>query len=129
MRNSVRVVLAAGLTALAAAAAAQGTGWHTIGQAKAAADSAKVVIAARGEPRNREIMFCIDGHGMNLLNATIAFEGGRTQSIKINERLADGRCSRGRPLSGRNKGAQSAEITYDPASLAGGTARVQLFVR
>ena len=128
MRVSVGSVLAAGLAALAGAAAAQ-SGWQGIGQAVAPADAGKVTIAARGEPRNREIMFCVEGHAMRLLNATLHFQGGGTQSVRINERLADGRCSRGANLTGRKHGVESAEVAYDQAILAGGSARVQLYVR
>jgi len=130
MRNSSKAALAAGLTAMAAVAAAQGgTGWHGIGQATAPPDAASVTIPAHGEPRDREIMFCIEGHAMRLNQATLHFQGGGTQTMRISERLADGGCSVGKNLSGHNHAVESADVTYDQAILAGGTARVQLFVR
>jgi hypothetical protein len=125
-----RAALAACLTTLAAAAAAQsGSGWYGIGQAAAPPDAGSVTIAAHGDPRNREIMFCVEGHAMRLNMATLHFPGGGTQSVRISERLADGGCSAGKTLSGHNHAVESAEVTYDQAILAGGTARVQLFVR
>jgi hypothetical protein len=130
MRISMKAVPAAGLAALAVAAAAQGgSGWYGIGQAPAPADAASVTIAARGESRNREIMFCVEGHVMRLNQATLHFQEGGTQVIRISERVADGGCSRGKGLSGHNHAVESAEVTYDQAMLAGGAARVQLFVR
>lgn len=123
---------AAALICLASAGPAMaqsGTGWYGIGQAPAAPDAASVTVAARGEPRNREIMFCVEGHAMRLGDATLHFQGGGTQSIHISERIADGGCSRGKTLSGRNRAVESADVTYDQAILAGGSARVQLFVR
>jgi hypothetical protein len=116
-------------TAATAAVAQSGSGWYGIGQAPAPADAASVTIAAHGEPRNREIMFCVEGHVMRLNTAMLHFQGGGTQSIRISERVADGGCSRGKSLSGHNHAVESAEVTYDRAMLAGGTARVQLFVR
>ena len=130
MRISMRAALAAGLAALAAAAAAQsGTGWHEIGQAATPAGAGSVTVTAQGSDRDREIMFCIEGHAMRLNMATLHFQGGGTQSIRISERLADGGCSAGKSLSGHSHAVESAEVTYDQAILAGGTAQVQLFVR
>jgi hypothetical protein len=127
MKQAMKV---AWIAALAGPALAQsGTGWYGIGQAEAPVSAASVTIAAHGEARNREIMFCIEGHVMRLNQATLHFQGGGTQSIRINERVADGGCSRGKNLSGRNRVVESAEVTYDQAILAGGSASVQLFVR
>jgi len=124
-----RAVAIACLAAAGPALAQGGTGWHGIGQAAVAPDAASVTIAAHGEPRDREIMFCVDGHAMRLGDAILHFQGGGTQSIHISERIADGGCSRGKSLSGRNRAVESAEVTYDQAILAGGSAHVQLFVR
>ena len=124
-----RAIAVACLATATAAVAQSGSGWYGIGQAPAPADAASVTIAARGEPRNREIMFCVEGHVMRLNTAMLHFQGGGTQSIRIGERVADGGCSRGKSLSGHNHAVESAEVTYDQAMLAGGTARVQLFVR
>ena len=130
MRISSKAALAAGLAIMAGGAMAQGgTGWHGIGQAVAPTDAGSVTIAAHGEPRDREIMFCVEGHAMRLNQAVLHFQGGGTQSMRISERLADGGCSVGKSLSGHNHAVESAEVTYDQATLAGGTARVQLFVR
>lgn len=130
MNISKRAIAVAWITALAAPAAGQsGSGWYGIGQAAAPADAASVTIAARGESTNREIMFCVEGHVMRLNQATLHLQGGGTQTIRIIQRVADGGCSRGRSLSGRNRAVESAEVTYDQAVLAGGTAHVQLFVR
>jgi hypothetical protein len=117
------------LSAAGPALAQSGTGWHGIGQATAAPDAGAVHIAATGGTRDREIMFCVEGHIMRLNEAVLHFQGGGTQSIRISERVADGGCSRGKTLSGHNHAVESADVTYDQAILAGGSARVQLFVR
>lgn len=115
---------------LAAPALAQsGTGWHGIGQAVAPTDAGSVTIAAHGEAGDHEIMVCIEGHVMRLNQATLHFQGGGTQGLRFSERVADGGCSIGKSLTGRNRAVESADVTYDQAILAGGTARVQLFVR
>jgi hypothetical protein len=74
-------------------------------------------------------MFCVEGHVMRLNTAMLHFQGGGTQEIRVNERVGDGGCSRGKTLSGHNHAVESAVVTYDQAVLAGGTVRVQLFVR
>jgi hypothetical protein len=129
MITSKRAVAILCLAVAGPALAQSGTGWHGIGQAPAAPDAGSVTIAARGESRDREVMFCIEGHAMRLGDAMLHFQGGGTQSIRISERIADGGCSRGKTLSGRNRALESAEVTYDQAVLAGGSVRVQLFVR
>ena len=129
MSISKRAIALACLAAAGPAFAQSGSGWYGIGQTETAAGAASVTIAARGEPRNREIMFCVEGHIMRLSDATLHFQGGGTQSIRISERIADGGCSRGKSLSGHNHAVESADVTYDTAILAGGSARVQLFVR
>ena len=124
-----RAIIVACLAAAGPALAQSGTGWHGIGQAVAPANAGSVSVTATGEAGNREIMFCVEGHVMRLNQATLHFPGGGTQSIRINERVADGGCSRGKSIAGRSHAIESAEVTYDQAILAGGTARVQLFVR
>jgi hypothetical protein len=119
-----------GLVAAPAVAVAQGgSGWHGIGQATAPADAGSVTVAAHGEAGDHELMFCIEGHVMRLNQATLHFQGGGSQTIRISERIADGGCSVGHGLSGRNHAVESADVTYEQATLAGGTARIQLFVR
>jgi hypothetical protein len=129
MNMSKRALALACLAAAGPAMAQSGSGWYGIGQAAAAPNAGSVAIAAHGDPHNREIMFCVEGHIMRLGDATLHFQGGGTQSIHISERIADGGCSRGKTLSGRNHVVESAEVTYDRAILAGGTAHVQLYVR
>jgi hypothetical protein len=129
MSKSKRAFAVACLAAATPALAQSGSGWYGIGQALAPVDAGGVTIAAHGEPRNREIMFCVEGHVMRLGDATLHFQGGGTQSIHISERVADGGCSRGKTLSGHNHAVESAEVTYDRAILAGGAAHVQLYVR
>jgi hypothetical protein len=129
MTMSKRAFALACLMAAGPAVAQSGSGWYGIGQAAAAPGAGSVAIAAHGEPRNHEIMFCVEGHIMRLGDAVLHFQGGGTQSIHISERVADGGCSRGKSLSGHNHAVESAEVTYDQAILAGGAARVQLFVR
>jgi hypothetical protein len=130
MSISKRALAAACLAAAAGPAMGQGgSGWHGIGQATAPADAASVTVAATGGDRDHEIMFCVEGHVMRLGDVTLHFQGGGTQSSRISERVADGGCSRGKTLSGHSHAVVSADVTYDRAVLAGGTARVQLFVR
>ena len=126
-----RIALAAtlALAAPAMAVAQGGSGWYGIGQATAPADAGSVTIAAHGDPGNHELMFCIEGHIMRLNQATLHFQGGGSQTIRISERIADGGCSVGHGLTGRNHAVESADVTYEQALLAGGTARIQLFVR
>ena len=130
MSISPRGVALACTMALAAPAVAQsGSGWHGIGQALAPTDAGSVTVAAHGEANNHELMICIEGHVMRLNQATLHLQGGGTQVMRFNARVADGGCSDGKSLNGRSHAVESVDVTYDQAVLAGGTAHVQLFVR
>jgi hypothetical protein len=131
MSISPRRIALAWTIMLASPVAAQssGTGWHGIGQAVAPADAGSVTVATHAEANNHEFMVCIEGHVMRINQATLHFEGGGTQVMRIGERVADGGCSAGKSLSNHNHALESADVTYDQALLAGGTSRVQLFVR
>jgi len=130
MSISPRGVALACTLALAAPAVAQsGSGWHGIGQSVAPADAGSVTVTTHAETNNHEFMVCIEGHIMRVNQATLHFEGGGTQMMRISERVADGGCSAGKSLNIRNHALESVDVTYDQALLAGGSARVQLFVR
>ena len=119
--------LAAMLAACAAPALAQ-TGWTTVGHAALAAEAGIATITPRWQPQFREIMFCTEDHDVRLLDAAIRFRDGRTQTIKIRARVADGGCSRMASV-GRNRDIAGVDIAYDPASLGGGRARLLFSAR
>lgn len=122
-------MLAVCLTALAAPALAQ-SGWTGIGHAVATPEAGSVTINARGEARQREIMFCVEGHLLRLNEAVLHFQDGATQNVRLRQRIADGRCSRMASLSGgRNRILVTADVSYDPATLEGARTEVQIFVR
>lgn len=121
-------MLALCLTALAAPAFAQ-SGWTGIGHAAATPEAGSVTVPARGEARQREIMFCVEGHLLRINEAVLHYEGGATQNIRLRQRVADGGCSRMGTLSGRNRILVSADVAYDPATLEGSRTLVQIFVR
>ena len=125
--------LGRGLVAAAALIAAMPvlaqSGWTHIGEAVAGADARSATIAPRGDPRYREVMVCVEGHVIRLNDTVIHYQDGRTQTLQLRARVADGGCSRMSEVGGRNRLIQSAEIGYDPATLQGGRATVQLFAR
>jgi len=113
---------------LAAPALAQ-SGWTGIGHAPATPEAGSVTVPARGGARQREIMFCVEGHLVRLNEAVLHYEGGAIQNLRLRQRVADGGCSRMATLSGRNRILTSAVVAYDPATLEGGRTQVQIFVR
>ena len=113
----------------AAAPAAAQSGWTGVGSAAASGDSGTVAIAARSDPRFRELMICVEGHDVRINDADIRFADDRRQSVRLRARLVDGACSRMYTLNSRGKAIAAADVTYDAASLGGGTVRVQLFAR
>jgi hypothetical protein len=119
----------AAFVAMSAAPAAAQSGWTGVGWAPASGDSGRVAITAHSDPRFRELMICVEGHAVRLNDAELRFADERRQSIRVRSRLVDGACSRMYALNSRGKAIAAAEITYDAASLAGGTVRVQLFAR
>ena len=119
----------AAILGLVAAPAAAQSGWAGIGAAGASGDSGRVTIITRSDPRYRQLMICVEGHAVRLNDAQVRFSDNRIQNVRLRARLADGACSRMIDLSSHRQAIASADITYDVASLAGGTVRVQLFAR
>ncbi|HEV2816368.1 MAG TPA: hypothetical protein VGW40_03990 [Allosphingosinicella sp.] len=127
MRIRRGIVSAAALVA-AMPALAQ-SGWTHIGQAVAGADASSATIAAHGDPRYRQVMVCVEGHAIRLTDTILRYQDGRIQTMQLRARVPEGGCSRMSDLGGRNRLIQSAEVGYDPATLQGARATVQLFAR
>jgi hypothetical protein len=123
-----RAALLAACLAATAPAIAQ-SGWNGIGQAAATPEASSVTITARGEARQRELMFCVEGHLLRINEAVLHYQGGAAQNIRLRQRVADGGCSRMATLSGRNRILATADVSYDPATLEGARTQVQIFVR
>ena len=121
---------AAALAVLAASSApaiAQ-SGWAQVGNSVAEAGAGTTSMTPRLDPRYREVMFCVDGSVIRLNDATIHFEGGTQQTIRLRARVTNGGCSRMFTLNSRHT-IQRVEVAYDPATLNGATAHVQLYAR
>jgi hypothetical protein len=121
---------AAAIAVLAAASApalAQ-SGWAQVGSSTAEAGAGTTSMTPTLDPRYREIMFCVEGHPIRLNDATFHFEGGTQQTIRVRARVAAGGCSR-MSVIGSRRTIERVEIAYDPATLAGASARVELYAR
>ncbi len=120
-------VLAAIAMVVAAPAAAQ-SGWTGVGGRRVGGDAGRGTITVRWQAQFREIMFCVEGRAVRLLDADIRFRDGRSQNVRIRSRIPDGGCSRVSAV-GRNRDIATVDIAYDPASLEGGRVDVDLFAR
>ena len=116
------------LVAASAPALAQ-SGWAQVGQATAQSSaSATTLDRPVLDPRYREGMICVDGHAMRLNQATVRYESGNQTTINLRARVTNGGCSRAFGINSRHT-IQSVEVTYDPATLEGASAHVQLYAR
>ena len=129
MRGSTIVgFAAAGAALLAASAAAQDSGWTTVGRTAVGPDAATGSIPVKWDPSFRQGMFCTDGSQIRLNDATLRFEDGTAKVVKVRQKLAEGSCSK--PIAvPRKSHIATVEIGYDSATLAGGKAKVQLVAR
>jgi hypothetical protein len=119
---------AAAAALLAAPAAAQETGWTTVGRASVDGGAASGSIKVRWDPSFRQGMFCTDGSAIRLGDATLRFEDGTSKVVKVRQKLGDGGCSK--PIAvPRKRQVATVDIAYDAATLAGGKAKVQLVAR
>ena len=126
----IRWGIAAAAAMLATMPALAQSGWTHIGQAAANADARSATITVvRDDPRFHQVMICIEGHAIRLTDTIIHYQDGRTQAMQVRARIAAGGCSRMSELGGRNRLIQTAELGYDPATLQGGSATLQLFAR
>jgi hypothetical protein len=129
MSFSGRAAVAAAAMIAAAPAAAQ-SGWTMIGQTAVAADaSSGTITPRRSEARHREIMLCVEDRPLRLNDVTIRFQDGRNQNVRLRARIVAGLCGRMIELSVRNQIVDAVEIAYDPVTLEGNRARVQLYAR
>ena len=127
--NSQRTALAAALLSLASGAAAQ-TGWTGIGRGEIIGDSGRGAIAGRETQGFRnEIMICVESHALHILDAEIRYRDGRTQALRIRARMDAGDCGRPIALRGGNRDIASLDVAYEPASLGGARAIVEVFAR
>ena len=115
------------LVAGSAPAIAQ-SGWAQVGNSVAEAGAGTTSMTPTLDPRYRQVMFCVEGHLIRLNGATIHFEGGTQQTLQVRERVTAGGCSRMFSLNSRRT-IQRVEVAYDPATLAGNNAHVQLYAR
>ena len=125
----VRRIIVTAAAAIAAMPALAQSGWTHIGEAAAAASARSATIAAHGDPRHRQVMVCVEGHAIRLTDTMVRYQDGRTQTLQLRARIPDGGCSRMIELTGRTRQIESADVGYDPATLQGGNATVQLFAR
>ena len=124
----VTAAAAAGSLFIAAQAMAQ-TGWGMIGQREVGADVDHDTITIAREEQHSQLMFCTEGHGIRILDATVYYRDGRAQPIHVRSMVGADRCGRPIELSGRNKDVASLDFNFETASLGGARTKVQLFAR
>jgi hypothetical protein len=127
--NKRMAAAAAALLAVMATGAAAQSGWTDIGRGTISGDSGAVTIQGSSTQRWRELMFCTEGHEVRINEAALHYADNRTQEIRIRARIPLGGCSRMLSMNSRGQVLSSVDLSYDVASLAGGTVRVQLFAR
>jgi hypothetical protein len=129
MRTGAAVAAAvAFVPALPALAQADGA-WLIVAERPAGADGAPLTIEVARAYVSREIMFCAEGSPVKLLDAQLRFHDGQSQTLQMRSRVRAGGCSRTYALRGHDRQIASVSVTYDPASLGGATAQVQLLAR
>lgn len=120
-------VLAAAAMFGAGPAAAQ-TGWGMMGQSQATPAASQARIAISSTDPIRELMFCVEDAAMRFNGLTVRFPDGTSQPIGLRDRLAAGRCGRAVVLRSR-RAIAGVNVGYDPAVLAGATAKLQVYAR
>ena len=105
--------------------------WMGIGVRPINGTTTSQTIEVEGTNVPREMMFCTDEGGVQILTADFHYRNGDSQSLQVRARMRAGDCSR--VIGLRNRTAELASVTFtaDPASLtpAGATAQVRVLVR
>ena len=128
MRLGRTIVIAAAAAILAGPATAQDSGWSTVGRVTVGPDASSGTMTVRWDPSFRQGMFCADGAGVRLADATLRFADGTSKIVKVRQKLADGGCSK--PIAvPRKSQVATLDIAYDSATLNGGKAKLQLAAR
>lgn len=134
----MRIVKAAALAAMATATVAaplsawpgRERAWMGVGTQSLTAEAASQTYRIGGTNIAREIMFCVDGgDSIQLVSAELRFRSGESQALILRTRLRAGACSRVYNLRNRTAELGEVSLSYDPASLRGTPAPVQVLVR
>jgi hypothetical protein len=105
------------------------SGWATLGQATADGQSDHQVIDVAAQNRSYQMMVCVEQHDIQIRNLDIRYRDGRTQHAQLSARLRKDNCSRMLVVGGHDHDVASVTVFYDPASLQGATALVQVATR
>ena len=129
MMFCVRAAMAIASFSMVSVAAAQ-TGWTRIGRSEVAGDGGRATIPGRTEQGFRnELMICVEGRAIRILNGELRYRDDRTQRLRGLGIVRANACSSFFRLAGRNRDIASIDLTYDPASLEGGAAIVEIYAR
>ena len=126
---SIRHAFLFGLIAAAAMPAAAQSGWATLVEHEATGDTDHLALDVPNQNRAMQIMLCVDGHVIQVQSLSVRGRGGATQNITVRARVPAGGCSRIMDLHGSDRDIAGVTVTYQPASLQGGTAQVQVLTR
>jgi hypothetical protein len=123
--------MAAGLAlaiGIAAAPAAAGSGWTSIGSARLDGAAASATAKLRWQAGFKELLVCAEGGAVKIGEATLRFADGTSRPLKLRTRLVDGGCLAELSV-GKSRTVESMDIAYDPKSLAGAKTKITLAAR
>jgi hypothetical protein len=118
---------AAGLAMLAAAPAAAGSGWTSVGRTTLAGGVGTATTPLRWESGFSELLVCADGGAVRLTGATLHLSDGTTKALRIGDRLKQGACTAELKV-GRGHGIAAIDFAYE-ASPSGGALELSVAAR
>jgi hypothetical protein len=125
MRHAVLFGLMLG-SALPAAAQ---SGWATLVERPINADVDQQAMDVPSQNRAMQVMICIDGHAVQLQTLDLRFRGGSTQRLVIRARVPASGCSRIMDVHSGDRDIAGVTVVYQPASLQGASAQLQVLTR
>ena len=124
-----RAAAAAILAIWAATPVGAQSGWSNVGHGSLAGPTARATIPAHSDPAYRQLMLCVEGHAVRVVDVVVTYADNHSQTIHDGERFAPGECGRMFDLSTHRQAITSVDIVFDLPSLAGATVQVDLFAR
>ncbi len=101
--------------------------WRTIGYETVDSGVDRDTIRVRGDARFRAVRVCVFNAPLVMRDLDIRYANGRSQDVRVRQRIRAGTCTRNIDLAGNRRDIRSVRLTYSP--IRRGFARPQVRVQ
>jgi hypothetical protein len=88
------------------------SGWRTVAYKTVGAGTDRDTIRVRGDARYRQVRLCSINRPIVMQDFSVRFANGRTQDIRVRNRIAAGSCTRAAELNGGRRNIEEIRLVY-----------------